>query len=539
MIVYYFSYLSIDTSQEEYRMTLRNKFVHQKTILMKKQSSKWIIHHETIENMVDVYKIVTSFHAEVILFVPKCDLTPEDMATLQAMYSRSNRSIIKKFLDLMEQTKLAGAKERIIGQTHKGYGHKSIGDLGHLLLCYEGVSMLGAKGIQDSQQYSGQEASTRYIPFDKQPFLVAENDEIFRTIDDPGHALSVLQENARKFYLRILPVVQDYLFSQYCWEDQEGSRLEDEAKKQEARENYERAIKARAFDIVRGFLPAGCTTNLAWWTSISHAADHLSWMRCHVLAELRELAEASQQLLEKVYPTSFEGRQIYPERETYKTDFYQDDYYLIKDEHVSPVIEQGVFATSMFPWMLQPWKKYILERPKGQDLPWQMGESGVIHYEALLDFASFRDQQRHRAVVQRQGLITAKYGFHEWYLNQLPESVHADGVAFLADQLHQIEVTKLTPFEKQYLFPMGMRIPTRMVGTLPKMLYLVELRAQTTVHPTFHANAFQLAQEIKQYLCSQFEVGDVPLYVNPNVGEFSWKRGTQTIKVGGKAISDQ
>jgi len=39
---------------------------------------------------------------------------------------------------------------------------------------------------------------------------------------------------------------------------------------------YDKAIAARAFDILRGFLPAGATTNIAWHTNLRQAADKIA-----------------------------------------------------------------------------------------------------------------------------------------------------------------------------------------------------------------------------------------------------------------------
>lgn len=503
------------------------------------------IQHQTILEMVDVYSVETTFKGLVILFVLRAPLTPEDIATLQAMYSRSNKPIVKKFLDLLgDEEKREATKGRIVGDTRKNYGHKSIGDLGHILICYEGVSMLAAKAIQDSQLYAGQEASTRYITFDKQPFLVAENGNVYRSNDEPNSPLSLIVEKWRAFYLRALPVVQEHLFTQYPWQDQEAAQIETggdevlEVKKQEAKANYERAIKARAFDIIRGFLPAGCTTNLAWWTSISHADDHLGWLHCHPLVEVQRLAMATQLLLERVYPISFADRKVHVDRIEYRKQFMHAKYYLLPNSEQDnvPYASKGIFTADLRDAVLHEWRDQIMFRPQGQELPYQIGECGTVQYDAYLDFASFRDQQRHRAVVQRQGLLTSQIGFHEWYLENLPESLRAEAIALLTDNVHHIDRANVTETERQYLLPMGMKIPTRIVGHLGKVIYMIELRAQSSVHPTYHANAYDFAQKLRSYLTNV--LGEqVPLYVNSNVGEFSWKRGGQTIFVEGKDIS--
>ena len=342
-------------------------------------------------------------------------------------------------------------------------------------------------------------------------------------------------------------MIQEHLFNQYQWGEQEAYKVETngneelEKVKLKAKGDYERAIKARAFDIIRGFLPAGCSTNLAWWTSISHAADQLSWLSCHPFVEVQELAQATQELLQANYPTSFANRTVHINRNEYRKKFMQEKYYLLRDagyEQGLDFVKQGRFVSHLDNFYLRKWGDELMTRPQGQELPYQIGECGTVQYDAYLDFASFRDQQRHRAVVQRQGLLTAEIGFHDWYLENLPDSIKDEAIRLLTNNLHYISRARVSPFEKQYLLPMGMKIPTRIVGHLGKVIYMVELRAQTSVHPTYHANAFNFAKKLGDYLAEELGVKEVPFYVNPNIGEFSWKRGTQTIFIGEKAISD-
>lgn len=46
---------------------------------------------------------------------------------------------------------------------------------------------------------------------------------------------------------------------------------------------YRKSIHAKAFDIARGFLPAGTTTLLSWHTNLRQAYDHIQQLRYHPL----------------------------------------------------------------------------------------------------------------------------------------------------------------------------------------------------------------------------------------------------------------
>src|SRR6185369_12087365 len=102
---------------------------------------------------------------EVIALDTGATIGPESEAMLQALHSRSIGGL-RGHLEVLERR---GA-DNFMKNFYVGYGHKSIGDCGTVSLFIEGVSMLVAKAIQDWPLYSGQEASTRYIDFQIQPF---------------------------------------------------------------------------------------------------------------------------------------------------------------------------------------------------------------------------------------------------------------------------------------------------------------------------------------------------------------------------------
>ena len=124
----------------------------------------------------------------------------EAEAMLQALHSRSTWGFERHLEVLAEK----GA-DNFMSKFYVGYGHKSIGDCGSITLFIEGVSMLGAKAIQDTKLYNGQEASTRYIDFSQQPILNP-------LWIEKG---TKLQEKQRAFYLSLLDPLEEYIKQQY------------------------------------------------------------------------------------------------------------------------------------------------------------------------------------------------------------------------------------------------------------------------------------------------------------------------------------
>jgi len=79
-------------------------------------------------------------------------------------------------------------------------------------------------------------------------------------------------------------------------------------------------------------------------------------------------------------------------------------------------------------------RKILENRPPKTELPKYLAEAGNLQFEFLLDFGSFRDIQRHRAVIQRMPLLTTEIGFEKWYLGELPKELQAKAQDFLKKQ---------------------------------------------------------------------------------------------------------
>jgi len=86
------------------------------------------------------------------------EFNPEDTAMMQALYSRSPKSV-EEHVDKVKQS----GSGKFMSTFYVGYGHASIADCGSTTIFIENISILADKAIQDWPLYSGQETSTRYI----------------------------------------------------------------------------------------------------------------------------------------------------------------------------------------------------------------------------------------------------------------------------------------------------------------------------------------------------------------------------------------
>jgi len=414
-------------------------------------------------------------------------------AMLQALHSRSTGGI-KSHLKVLEEK---GA-ENFMEKFYVGYGHKSIGDCGSATVFVEGISMLAAKAIQDWRLYSGQEASTRYVDFSKQKFLNPIGTK-------PGEKI---QEAWRKFYLQLQKPVQEHLKKQFPIQEGENENI------------YEKAIIARAFDITRSFLPAGATTNVAWRMNFRQFADEMMLLRHHPLEEVREIAEMTEKALQKAYKNSF-GHERFETTEKYNQDWMQKDYYYKNnDAQDFTFIRNDIKVKD-----LEPFKKVLKNRPMKTELPPTIASLGMVHYEFLLDFGSFRDLQRHRAVVQRMPLLTMKHGFNKWYIEALPENWRKRTEKFIESQKKKIDNLKISEEEKQYYIAMGFKVPCRFSGDLKALIYLVELRSTRFVHPTLVRQMLKVIDSLKRL----FGKSGLTIHVDEEPNRFDIRRGEQDI----------
>src|SRR5690606_20868731 len=110
----------------------------------------------------------------------------EAEAMLQALHSRSTGGL-RSHLEVLAEK---GA-DNFMEKFYVGYGHHSIGDCGDTTIFVEGVSLPAVKAVQDNPLFRGQESSTRYLDFSRQPFIDP-------TGTDAGRRLL---ERQRQFYI--------------------------------------------------------------------------------------------------------------------------------------------------------------------------------------------------------------------------------------------------------------------------------------------------------------------------------------------------
>ncbi len=454
------------------------------------------------------------------------DQHPEDLAMLQALYSRSPASVITH----LEKLKETGSG-KFMDQFYVGYGHASIGDCGVTTCFIEQVSMLVAKAVQDNPLYSGQEASTRYLSYSQQAI-----------VDPYAHPTSTaIQNRWMAIYNETLQRLLIGLQEKYPFDPVEYKN----------EKIWQNTLKARAFDIARSLLPIGTTTLLSWTTSLRQARDNLRRLKHHPLAEVRNVAQSIHSKLLERYPHSFRSddmktddgtpANLYAAKFTEQNSFFSVDDAIKRFKLKATEMKQLISGELVvrrdaidLQGLLFFERETLASRPSATPLPWRLEAYGCYNFLFLLDFGSFRDIQRHRNGVCRMPLIDGRFGLHPWYLIQMKTLLSASDFAALernvAGQFEHIlnlskEGIETSPLYSQYLYPMGAQGLVHVAYSVPETVYVGELRSSKTVHPSLRPIAQKMLRVLEN---------DLPgIALHGDVDEECWtaKRGEQTISV--------
>ena len=196
---------------------------------------------------------------------------PEIQAYAMAKYSRSALSMKESLREISSQK-----AEKFLNTFYFQYGHRSIADLAHIALAIERLSILAAIELADEQRWDGQERSTRYQDFKKSGYYTPD----FGSDDE-----------ARSLYRETL----DFLFAEYEALSAHMTQhlISITPKPAEMKqEQYERTLKARAFDITRYLLPLATNTSLGEIVNARTLETQVAHLLSHTHREVRQLGES-------------------------------------------------------------------------------------------------------------------------------------------------------------------------------------------------------------------------------------------------------
>jgi len=215
-------------------------------------------------------KVIPSKDSPAVEVFAVYGVEPEIQAYAMAKYSRSALSMKESLKEITQQK-----AQKFLNTFYFQYGHRSIADLAHIALAIEKLSILAAIAVADEQRWDGQERSTRYQDFRKSGYYIPEFGgaeqacTLFRnTMDGLFDVYEALSQRMYQYLAEITPRPEDMKF-----------------------EAYERALKARAFDISRYILPLGTNTSLGEIVNARTLESQVSHLLSHTHKEVRHLGE--------------------------------------------------------------------------------------------------------------------------------------------------------------------------------------------------------------------------------------------------------
>lgn len=441
-------------------------------------------------------------------------LPPEKCAYALARYSRSPDSILES-LDWVRNHDSGKFLESYYFQ----YGHASIADLGHLGLCFEGVSELAAAEILDEPVWDGQARSTRYQDFSHGGFLsppecAGEQQAVYR---EAGEALL-------EAYAQVHAAMVEFL--------KERLPRPPEMKP----DAYRRSIVARAFDAARYLLFLGVSTNLGQVTSIRTLEKQIRRLKASPFAEVRDIAEEMAAACASEPVRGWSGEPAEPIAPTLAR-FVQADAHLsasradlrlwarqnlphIESRPVEAVelckptdTEADIVATLLYPETDAPYRdlyelasgwppalrREVIETTLRSRAPrdelLRAFRGGPYVFDLAIDIGAYRDLHRHRRCHQFRQDYTTRLGF------ETPPQLAEAGLAPLYEQTirQAAEVRERLPEPAaQYLTPFGSRSRFLFKMDFAEAEYLIRLRTGVKGHFSYRQVAWRMKQRLEE-----------------------------------------
>jgi len=439
---------------------------------------------------------------------------------LFARYSRSPKSLRRLLLDefLHGDRGVPAAPsgpvdearaEALYGRVLADYGDDSVAQLGGAHLAVEGASNVLTKVLEWGRLASYLEQSTRYISYAERVGGAFRYHVPAELAADPhlaGHYRAVL-DGAFREYAALLPRMVAHV----------GARMPGEPGP--ARD---RAVRARALDLLRGLLPAATTANVGIFASGQAYEAMLVRMAAHPLAEARECAACMLAELRKVIP-AFLTRVDRPDR-----GVAQGAYLAALDEAAAelaqgvgppraepagasvrmvdfdPDGELRVLAQAVWPFTggrlaeARAWAGNLsagerarhLRRWAGArgDRRWRPGralESTSYTFEIVCDYGAYRDLQRHRMLTLLAQPLGPDLGY------AVPAEVQDAGAGDAYARVQEAcaalarDMRADRPELAPYAVTLGHRIRFVMTMNAREAMHLIELRSQPQGHESY------------------------------------------------------
>ena len=442
-------------------------------------------------------------------------MPPEKIAYALARYSRSPDSI----RDSVEWVRTHDST-KFLESFYFQYGHASIADLGHVVLCFEGISELAATEAEDEQLWDGQARSSRYQDFSRSGFVTPPEFDAEQTAvySQAGNRLLAAYHDIHK-------IVSAHLTEKLPRPDD----MKPDA--------YQRNIAARAFDVARYTLFFGIPTGVGQVTSIRTLERQIRRLKASEYAEIRGLADEIAQACaqppscvwdektasEPLAPTLARhvdpdahvaqsradlqtwARQNLPAATGSKSEMVD----LIKPSET----HAEIVATLLYPVTDRPFRDLYavacdwsaaqrnevidvaLKSRTRRDEFLRGFRSGTYAYDMVMDIGAYRDMHRHRRCQQYRQAYSGRLGF------DTPQALKDAGIAesyeaVITETLATI--ARLPEPGSHYLLPFGARSRFLFKMDFAEAEYISKLRSGVKGHFSYRQVAWEMKEKMVQ-----------------------------------------
>ncbi len=460
---------------------------------------------------------------------------------LFARYSRTHKSLRRLFLDEFVTQHDAGIEaiaaemspddpliklkraEELYKRVFYEYGDDSVAQLGGVHLACEQASNLLTKVLEWGRLAAYLEQSTRYISYD-QPLGGR-----YRFFLPPEIEKSSLREDylalmTRLFdtYREMRPVMIDYFSKRHP------------RRKEDAEWVHRAAIRAKAFDSIRGLLPASTLSNVGIYATGQAYEMALIRMQAHPLAEVRDYGSLMLTELRKVIP-SFLTRVDLPNRGVAWSRYLSDTSSRLEEmanllearpaeapevtlTDWDPNAERKLAAAALYGVselsdaelqaavdqmssrrVTELIAALVGERGNRRHKPGRALERSYYRFDVTCDFGAFRDLQRHRMMTIEWQPLTTRLGYERpAELSDAGLEKTWDEAQNQAGEFYERLRETLGRQVAQYAVPFAYRIRFMMEMNAREALHLIELRTQPAGHPNYRRVCIEMHRQIAE-----------------------------------------
>jgi thymidylate synthase ThyX len=457
---------------------------------------------------------------------------------LFARYSRSAKSLRRLFLDeFVNELDISGdatidatvglrRAEELYDRVFFEYGDDSVAQLGGVHLACEQASNVLTKMLEWGRLMSYLEQSTRYIAYD------ARIGGRYRFYRDPDVLMSSLgtryvgdMDRLFDTYAELLPRMQDFFRAQFPKDENDSDFV------------YRQAIRAKAFDALRGILPAASLSNVGIYGTGQGYEQLLLRLRAQVLPEARAYADLMLAELRKVVP-SFLKRVDLEDRGVAWSDYLATNRSAMDEQaerlfpaetpiDPSPVVrlldfdpdaEVKLVTAMLYSHLTLPEdqverrvramsaddrmavvRAYVGDRNNRRHKPGRALERLGYRFDVLVDYGAFRDLQRHRMLTIEWQALTTQHSFTR------PEAVDAAGERAGFDGAMErsadlfAALAERFPAQAPYAVALAYRVRFVMQLNAREAMHLLELRTTPQGHPSYR----QVGQEMHRLIADE------------------------------------